>query len=114
MEIEPLQQNSPLHGFVRGKLGMLRQAVDALPKRSHRRLGGMVIGWSWILEIPFLEVLRNAVSIVFGERDPRIQAERKKNSDEKRFRESEAYDIHTRNETNLISCLGMFRVYKPL
>ena len=53
LEIEPLQQNSPLDRICRGKLGMLRQAVDALPKRSQRRLGGMVIGWSWILEIPF-------------------------------------------------------------
>lgn len=44
LEIEPLQQNSPLDRICRGKLGMLRQAVDALPKRSQRRLGGMVIG----------------------------------------------------------------------
>lgn len=116
LEIEPLQQNSPLDRICRGKLGMLRQAVDALPKRSQRRLGGMVIGWSWIVEIPFNwrcwkwffdsfvgDFLGNAVSLYFfGGKRPKNSSRRKKNSDEKQFRGSEAYDIHTRNETNLV------------
>ena len=73
---------------------MLRQAVDALPKRSlgERRLGGMGNGWVWILEIFFLEVSEWFVIFCeFGERDPRIsknQKRFKKPQTKKQFLES--------------------------